>query len=57
MTREQLVVEHVKWMEAVDNAGGWSSAYFAAKQLEAVCREAAHRGMSLHNPFPIKTDL
>lgn len=41
------------WTEAVNNASGWSSAYFAAKELKAAIAWLARRGITMKNPYPI----
>ena len=48
--REMLAV----WTERCEQAPGWSSAYFSAKQIAAVCAEARKRGLdNFVNKFPI----
>jgi hypothetical protein len=43
-----------EWTQRCAQAPGWASAYFSAKQIEAVCREARSRGLGgFVNNFPI----
>lgn len=54
MTDAELAEQHKAWAQAVETAGGWASAYFAATQLAAICTEGHKRGSEMINPFPIK---
>jgi len=54
MTDDELREAHLQWSANVANATGWSSAYFSAKQLEAICKEGDRRAMGLVNEYPIK---
>ena len=53
MTDDELREAHLKWTANVANAAGWPSAYFAAGQLEIICREGDRRSMGLKNGYPI----
>ena len=53
MSPSQLREEFDKWTDRVAEAAGWASAYFAAQQLEQVCRVAHKRGLPWKNPYPI----
>jgi hypothetical protein len=54
MTDDELREELRAWESRVDGASGWASAYFAARQLEAVVRIGNERGLGFENRFPIK---
>ena len=54
MSDAELHAELVKWETNVDEAGGWSSAYFAAKQVEAIVATGNRRGLGMVNRHPIK---
>jgi hypothetical protein len=54
MTDDELSVAYLKWSSNVAGASGWPSAYFAAKQLEQICREGERRGAAMENPYPIR---
>jgi hypothetical protein len=44
-----------EWEGRCAKAAGWSSAYFSAKQIEAVCSEALRRGLGgFKNNYPIR---
>ena len=53
MTDDELKEVQKIWEGHVDNAFGWASAYFAAKQLEFICKEGNKRGLYFINKFPI----
>lgn len=53
MTDAELLTAFDVWAKSADDATGWPSAYFAAKQLAAVIAIENQRGMALKNPFPI----
>lgn len=42
------------WERHVEHAGGWASAYFAAKQVEAIVAHGNRRGLGMVNKYPIK---
>lgn len=54
MTDAELVAAHQYWSASVEEAAGWASAYFSAKQLQHVCAEGKKRGLAMTNPYPIK---
>lgn len=54
MTDAELAQAGCEWAARVEGAGGWSSAYFSAKQLESICANANYRGLGFVNPYPIK---
>lgn len=54
MSNEDLAAEKAKWERCVEDAPGWSSAYFAAKCLKRVIAEGNSRGLDWANRFPIK---
>jgi hypothetical protein len=54
MTDAELALAGCEWAARVEGAGGWSSAYFSAKQVEAICAIANRRGLGFVNPYPIK---
>ena len=55
MDEAELRAAKETWAANVDQAAGWPSAYFAAKQLEAICKLGERRGLDgFNNPFPIK---
>lgn len=47
MTDSELASELREWESLVESAAGWSSAYFAARQCEAIERTAQFRGFPL----------
>lgn len=51
MSDAQLIASHKYWTEEVMTAPGWSSAYFAAMQLEGCQRESDKRGLGLRNKY------
>lgn len=53
MTDDELRAAHVQWHSNVERASGWPSAYFAATQLEIICREGTRRALDLQNNYPI----
>ncbi len=53
MSDAELVAAHQYWSVCVEDASGWPSAYFAAKQLQHVCAEGKKRGLKMVNPHPI----
>ena len=42
------------WERHVENAAGWPSAYFAAKQVAAIVEIGNQRGLGMVNNHPIK---
>ena len=52
-TNEELLEELIKWELNAEEATGWSSLYFAAKQIEIIIKEADRRGISWANKYPI----
>lgn len=54
MTDDELKLSFDEWEYHVKNAGGWSSAYFAAKQIEQIVFESDKRNLGLVNNFTIK---
>jgi hypothetical protein len=54
MTDDELREEFQTWEKNVDEASGWSSAYFAAKQLESIVRIGNERGLGFENRFQIR---
>lgn len=54
MTDDELWLARSHWSNAVADAAGWPSAYFAAKQLEQVVAQGVGRGFVMSNPYPIK---
>lgn len=54
MTIDDLLVEYWNWTMHVKSAEGWPSAYYAAKQLEAICSFARMKGFNLENKYPIR---
>jgi len=54
MTEDELRAEMLVWAKHVDDSPGWPSAYFAAKQCQAIEREAARRGVKIENTRPIR---
>lgn len=53
MTDDELREAMTAWGVRVDNAAGWPSAYFAAKQCEAIAKTASRRGFAIENRWPI----
>jgi hypothetical protein len=53
MTDDELRQAHLEWSARVGDAPGWSSAYFAAKQVEIICKEGKQRALGLVNEYPI----
>jgi hypothetical protein len=54
MSDDELRTELARWESYVDGASGWSSAYFAAKQLETIVRIGNERGLGFVNRFSIR---
>lgn len=54
MTKDELQAAHQYWSVQVEEASGWSSAYYAARQLQHVCTFAFLRGLKMANPYPIR---
>ena len=54
MTDAELEAAHLYWAVYVEEAAGWSSAYYAAKQLAHVCSEGQARGLKMTNPHQIR---
>lgn len=52
-TDDELRAAMDYWAQCVKDAGGWSSAYFAAKQCEGIERIAKQRGVVIENPHRI----
>jgi hypothetical protein len=53
MTDDELHNNLKFWEERTDKATGWSSAYFAAKQVKQIVDTANQRGLGFINRFPI----
>jgi hypothetical protein len=54
MTDDELRQAHLEWSARVGDASGWPSAYFAAKQVEIICKEGKQRrALDLVNEYPI----
>lgn len=53
MTDDELTEALKTWGANVDNATGFPSAYFAAKQCAAIVSAAERRGLALVNNWPI----
>jgi hypothetical protein len=53
MTDDELREAHQQWSTNVVSASGWPSAYFAAKQVEVICKESDRRALGLVNEYPI----
>ena len=54
MSGKELEEALKTWESHVENASGWASAHFAAKQVEAICAQAKRRGTPFENKYPIK---
>lgn len=54
MTDRELSEAHQYWAVHVEEASGWPSAYFSAKQLKHIVAEGTSRGMRMVNPHPIR---
>lgn len=54
MSDDELRQALQDWGELVENASGWASCYFAAKQVAAVCDESKRRGLNFENAYPIQ---
>ncbi len=54
MSVEELQAAHQYWCVQVEEAAGWSSAYYAARQLQHVCYFGNRKGLKMVNPHPIK---
>lgn len=57
MTEAELRDAMKAWVAEVDHAGGWASAYFAAKQCKAIQRIAESKGFSIINPRPVRVGV
>lgn len=53
MSDDELREAHLEWSARVADAHGWPSAYFAAKQVEIICKEGDRRALGLVNHYPI----
>ena len=51
MTNIELEIQ--EWEARVAKAAGWSSAYFAASELERLVKEAKRQGIEAVNKYPI----
>lgn len=54
MTDDELADALRTWEGHVETAGGWSSAYFAARQCEGIERVAISRGLPLRTKHHVK---
>lgn len=54
MKDDELRDAMAEWGQRVDEASGWSSAYFAAKQCKAIGDIAERRGLDIENKWPIR---
>jgi hypothetical protein len=54
MTDDELRAALSEWEDRILKAAGWSSAYFAATQVEEIVRLGQARGLPFVNRFPIE---